>query len=503
MGKRLRFFSGVVLLACCAGMLIGLLLGQLYIAKTGRQQLRHYTHALLVRGMAVAEEQRYILEAVRSPGTPLCSDADLNQLRFLLVRAAYIADIGRVLNGKSICSAARGAIDVSSRLPPPDTRITANRIMQGQTLVVTDPLAFSYFYKSSQGYSGLLAARNLQSIYQSFGYSDVIRANPGRREHPWWATAHFEYECDDRSDICAYSQLQVPSIFQAPPAILAGLLFISMAIGGSACAALLLAIEKYRSLNRQLFKAVKRKQIEVRYQPLMCLRRGKFTAVEALARWKNHRGEYVSPEIFIKMAEDMGIIGLITRQITRQALRDMYCFMQADSEFYVSINVSVSDLLSAAYHDFLDNEIRKLNLDPRQVMLEITERSTSEHGGLAKAIGTLRNKGFKIALDDFGTGYSNLDYLSSLTVDAIKIDKIFTNAIGTDSINAKMVDLLFDLIQFLQLAIIVEGIETAGQAEYVAAHCPDAIGQGWYYSYPLRVDELAEKMPHIRPACRM
>lgn len=126
-------------------------------------------------------------------------------------------------------------------------------------------------------------------------------------------------------------------------------------------------------------------------------------------------------------------------------------------------------------------------------MLEVTERSTAAHAELADKLNALRQEGYRIALDDFGTGYCNLSYLSSLPFDTLKIDKMFTSAIGTGSVNAKIVDLLFNLTTDFNTSVTVEGVETPEQAEYIRQHSPNAAVQGWHFGYPMSAKALQEK----------
>ncbi len=190
----------------------------------------------------------------------------------------------------------------------------------------------------------------------------------------------------------------------------------------------------------------------------------------------------------------MGYSAELTRLITRQALCDMqpYLTLTQERPFLLSINLSVSDIVSPDYHRFLQQICDELAIDKTRIMLELTERSSTSHKTLANGLEALRRSGYKVALDDFGTGYSNLDYLSHLPFDMIKIDKIFVGAIGTDSVNAAMADLLFSLIKKLDVPVIIEGVETREQAAYILQQCPSAIMQGWYFSKAVALHDLPD-----------
>ena len=115
----------------------------------------------------------------------------------------------------------------------------------------------------------------------------------------------------------------------------------------------------------------------------------------------------------------------------------------------------------------------------------ITERSTAEYQQLAPAAARYRHRGYRIHIDDFGTGYSSLAHLGELPVDAIKIDRLFTRAIGTGAISASIVPQIFTLAGLLGAEVIVEGIETEAQACHLAVEHPDALGQGWFFGRPV------------------
>jgi sensor c-di-GMP phosphodiesterase-like protein len=113
---------------------------------------------------------------------------------------------------------------------------------------------------------------------------------------------------------------------------------------------------------------------------------------------------------------------------------------------------------------------------------------------LRDALDRLRVDGYQIHIDDFGTGFSNLAYLSTLNVDALKIDRMFTQSIGTDTVGSAIVDQICKMAALLKVEVIVEGMETDAQADYMLALYPEAIGQGWLFGKAVPADELPSEV---------
>ena len=122
--------------------------------------------------------------------------------------------------------------------------------------------------------------------------------------------------------------------------------------------------------------------------------------------------------------------------------------------------------------------------------LEVTETSAANHEDALESIRVLRRMGFGISIDDFGTGYSNLSYLLYLSVDSIKIDKAFTRTIGTDAVTAGILPQIINMARTLNLAVVVEGIESPNQADYFPTDKLRIYGQGWLYGRPVPASEF-------------
>jgi sensor c-di-GMP phosphodiesterase-like protein len=249
-----------------------------------------------------------------------------------------------------------------------------------------------------------------------------------------------------------------------------------------------------RSLPNQLLRALQRHQIHMVYQPIVELGSGNVVAVEALARWTDEAGYAVSPEIFVRVAEERGLINRLTQYIIERSLTEFAAFLQEHPELRIHINVSVLDLQDDRFLPFLNASLHRFKLSPRSVVIEITESQTALKQKVGECIYRLRQAGFSTYIDDFGTGYSSLAYLKDLAIHAIKIDKGFTQSIGTEAVTLSLLPQMLAMAETLGLQVVVEGIETVEQAAYFATKKPALLGQGWLYGRPAPAQELLEQL---------
>ncbi|MGA3009434.1 MAG: EAL domain-containing protein, partial [Terracidiphilus sp.] len=126
----------------------------------------------------------------------------------------------------------------------------------------------------------------------------------------------------------------------------------------------------------------------------------------------------------------------------------------------------------------------------RRLAIEIAESCTARHQLAMETILRLHQRGFGIDIDDFGTGYSSLAYLHDLSVDSIKVDKVFTHAIGTEAVTVTVLPQILAMAEALDLAVIVEGIESEQQANYFSTYNQPIFGQGWLFGYPVAAEEF-------------
>lgn len=241
-------------------------------------------------------------------------------------------------------------------------------------------------------------------------------------------------------------------------------------------------------------RGLARREFKPYYQPTFDLSTGAIRGCEILARWIRSDGSIVPPMSFIPLAEQSGRIDPMTWQLLDTALAELSPRLRQDKRFKMSINVSPRHLLSDGFIEALRRIVGGARVSPRQVVLEITERT--ELPDLEKAacvVKALREHGFRVAMDDVGVGHSGLSQMKGLGANTIKIDKFFIDSITQDGSAATIIQTLAALARDLQMTVIAEGIETPEQVQALIK-CGVEEGQGYLVSPPLPFSKFDELM---------
>ncbi|VVE54080.1 EAL domain-containing protein [Pandoraea anhela] len=498
-----------VLIGAVAGMLVMLLIGQVLQTRADDFRLRAYVQDIMgFMGDASLSSRNALQDAMYSGALP-CTDADILALRRVAMRSPYFHDIARVHSSRLLCSAVAGRFAPTPELPPPDheTRtgmklwhtltgivtpgVQVNAIGMGDVVVFSPSVLPVRLGSPAPGFASVASTGDMRFQFWRAGkFEDQQRIKLGKTSR-WLdiGTIRQFSLCSSSVDVCV-SAVYTSSRLMANP----WGLWLALAVGAVAGAALGVSWRsrrRYRmSIDWLAQKAAESGGIHLVYQPLVRLRDGKMVGVEALARLNDSDGHPISPDMFIPIAERQGVIGLITRQVARRALIEMHGRALADPEFHISINLAATDVVDLTFHAYLNHLAASLRVPRAQIALEVTERSTDSMAKLREALDRLRVDGYQIHIDDFGTGFSNLAYLSTLNVDALKIDRMFTQAIGKDTVGSAIVDQICKMATLLGLDVIVEGLETQEQADYMLSIHPDVIGQGWLFGKAVAADDL-------------
>lgn len=227
-------------------------------------------------------------------------------------------------------------------------------------------------------------------------------------------------------------------------------------------------------------------EFELFCQPLLDADTNKCIGVEILLRWNNPRQGWISPEVFIPIAEEHNLIAPLTRYVMAETQRQLGLF-PADSKFQIGINVAPSHLR----HGVLLKDLNRywFSMHPiQQLTIELTERDALQDVDY-RMVRELHRKGAKIAIDDFGTGNSSLSWLERLHPDVLKIDKSFTTAIGTDAVNSTVTDMIISLGQRLHIELVAEGVENPRQAQHLRQRGVHVL-QGFLYAKPMPIKEF-------------
>jgi diguanylate cyclase (GGDEF)-like protein len=239
-------------------------------------------------------------------------------------------------------------------------------------------------------------------------------------------------------------------------------------------------------LENQLRKALDENQLQVFYQPKLCLATGRLNAAEALVRWLHPTMGMVPPGDFIGLAEETGLIGPIGEFVLRQACWQACEWQRQGLEpIRVSVNLSVHQLRQGKLVSLVRQVLEETGLAPHCLELELTESQLLD--GVEHIIATfhqLHELGVKLAIDDFGTGYSSLSYLKRFPVDYVKIDQAFIRGLGEGTEDAAITRAIIAMAHSLELKVVAEGVENEAQLNFLKAHECDEV-QGYLISRPV------------------
>ena len=252
------------------------------------------------------------------------------------------------------------------------------------------------------------------------------------------------------------------------------------------------------ALEHDLKNAVRTKQLSVQYQPTICCKDGSIRGVEALARWQHPTLGNISPERFISIAEETGLVREIDRLVLQKAIEDIGGLMKSDLDIVLAVNISAAGIEDP----FLVGEIAELievtGFDPTRLELEITESvAMRDPDSVCKSITGLRKLGIRLAIDDFGAGYSNLATLARLPFDTVKLDRSLVSGLASDREKQTIVKLGLTLASELGFETVVEGIEKLEELEFVATFGA-TFAQGFLFSPPVPVGELSTLLQPAR-----
>jgi diguanylate cyclase len=248
---------------------------------------------------------------------------------------------------------------------------------------------------------------------------------------------------------------------------------------------------KHLSMETDLRKALDRGEFTLNYQPRLCTDDMHVEAVEALLRWWHPTRGFVSPDEFIPLAEQTGLIVDIGDWVLREACAQARRWRDAgDFHWQVAVNVSGVQFRDGSLVERVTRAIDAAGIDSRMIELEFTEGALIEYSAVvSKAVKALKTLGVATALDDFGTGYSSLSYLRHFPIDTLKIDRIFVRDIVSRSGHTPLVDVIIAMAKSLGLSTVAEGVETESQLQYLKSRHATQV-QGFLFCQPLPIADL-------------
>jgi sensor c-di-GMP phosphodiesterase-like protein len=470
-------------------------------------------NAILSRSQATSDQLKAGFMAVQGVNpSNACSDSNIIRMRKIALASPYLAGFGYIVGNALQCSS------FGSQIAPVDVgaadyvsatgyAVRSEReldIAPGTRLLLsTAPDGFTGFFHPS-----IVATPMNDDADVSLGVvgttSRMLLMSTGTK-HFDWATREtiapqpsmivkdgyfVAIHKSAKWDYFVYAAMPVSAATAEFHQLLPLALIVGLFLGAAGFLLVSRVTERKTSIDALLKAALRSNQIHVEYQPIVDLKTGEWVGAEVLARWRLDDGQFVSPDVFIPIAEEYGLIGEVTSTVITLGLGHIAPLIATRPNFFLSINISASDLENIGLAQSLEEAVRRCALLPRNVHVEITERrsvSLSSHG---ETIAALRQRGFKVGTDDFGVGFSNLGYLNDVPLDYVKIDRSLLANAANGERPLDVVETVVRLARARGIEVIAEGVETEAQrARLVAVGV--TLGQGWLFARSMTALEFA------------
>lgn len=242
-------------------------------------------------------------------------------------------------------------------------------------------------------------------------------------------------------------------------------------------------------IAQDIIPAIRHGEVQVHFQPKISMADPRVVGMEALVRWIHPEFGFIPPPEFISIAEYSGDIVPLSEYVIEKSLAHLSaCQKICKQELTVSVNISPHHILHSRFIPHLTEIVRRYELTPADVILEITENVMLEKN-MIEHLELIKRQGFKVSLDDFGTGYSSLSYLHRFPFDELKIDKSFTDGLLGGEKEVGLFEAILNIAKQFKMSTVVEGLEEEKQLKQLKDMKADEI-QGWYYSKALPQDEF-------------
>ncbi|MEE8059826.1 MAG: EAL domain-containing protein, partial [Pseudomonadales bacterium] len=243
-------------------------------------------------------------------------------------------------------------------------------------------------------------------------------------------------------------------------------------------------------LRSDFQNAIPRQELQVYYQSKVNLNNGQITGFEALVRWLHPQEGLISPDAFLPIAEQSGLINELTFYVLRQAAIDTIGWRNQGYDVNIAVNIAPKNLARIEFSQEVLDILEDTGLSPEYVELELTENDILDEPVQAiRILEQLHQQQVQIVVDDFGTGYSSLTYLKKLPISALKIDRSFVMEMEQDGDNAEIVKASIEMAHNIGLKVVAEGVETEKALLFLKSnHCD--WGQGYFFSRPIPADQV-------------
>ncbi len=500
-------------LAICAGVLP--LLAALYLSRERAlvlesQHLADYANWTVQRADLNLSRAREALERLKLEDISFCSAADVARLQQITTAALSVDEIAVTRDGRVICTT-WGTPSAESRLSNTFISLADGYSLRLEAGGLSDP-SYSMLVVSYGDYHALvnrdrlvdvlhdtpmklgLAALDGELVVAPNGLDPLLVSRLAKAETSGYNDTDV-YASRRGKDFTALAVSQRITTEWRASNELWKMLPISAVLSVAMIGLIVWFSRRRLSLTGELATGIRRREFVAFYQPIIDLKTGVCVGAEALVRWLKPDGTWVSPEVFIQVAEQNHMIAPITAIMIQNVMSDLGQVLKNHPDMHVAINLAAADVERGEFLSLISNLILARDVQASQIWFEVTERSFFNADRARHMLALARDAGHVVAIDDFGTGYSSLALLESLPLSVLKIDKTFVDAIGRGAATSHVTPHIIDIAHSLKLEIVAEGIESEDQAMYLRESGVQ-FGQGWLYSKPLPASEFIAYYGH-------
>ncbi len=472
-----------------------------------------FARDVLRRSEGTADQMNAGVKRLASAGLEPCSDEQIALMRQIVMGSSYIRTIGRVVGDRLMCSSL-GRHGEGLPLGPHEGQSASGNWVRANVSFDFAPLA-KFVVSEREGYAVIIdkslvldanTGRPDVSLGVYWRVTGKLLTGRGDIKQQWLQVS------DEQEETAFVDSEQVVAVVRSPRYYFNSVAAIPTSylkqevremswrlvpiglLGGLALAvAMVYLVRQQRGWPAVIRAALKRNEFFLLYQPVVDLRTGKWVGAEALIRWRRPDGDLVRPDLFIPVAEEMGMIRHITRRVTELVERDAKGLFRRFPDFHLALNLSPRDLNALDSVDLLKDMASRTDAERGNLVVEVTEHGFMQPDAAREVVQRLRAEGIRVAIDDFGTGYSSLAYLETFELDFLKIDKAFVDTIGVESATSHVVSHIIEMAKALKLQMIAEGVETEQQAAYLKAHGVQ-YAQGWFYAKAMPMKDLVSRL---------
>lgn len=484
--------------------LVFLLLINQFLKEYQQKQHEQIARNLLHHSEGVTLQLAEALKEASRIGINNCSSENISKLKTIRQKYKNIDDIGFLKNNKIVCTAIWGGLPEEVEMPKSYYRTPSGYYLysfvgqnpyiksrpstvQNDLIVFNSIPSFIDFLDILPEYNITVATHNQRLIFFSRGIK--------KPEHTDGFGDLFIVKtttCSTIRDICVSTNRNDSGLMALP------WLFIFILLAGLIPGILLDSLlsnylSSKKSLEKRFVRAIKRNELYMVYQPIFKVSNKQVVGFEALLRWQDGYFGAVSPELFITLAERLGIYHKLSEFVVRKSLEEMKDRLTTNPQLQLSINIGDEEIHDTKFTLRLKEQCHSKGVAHEQIKLEISERCKSDDEVLSEFCRTVRQLGFKISLDDFGTGSCNIAWLTELDFDEIKIDKILVQNI-VDPDKRKILLSIVDALRITGKSLVFEGVETCSQFDLIHILNPDYLVQGWHTGKPVLATQVKDIM---------